>query len=93
MSFIFPIIIHTFPLSRPKVKAPPQDILLKLQKEQSFKENSEESSKFVFKLGLSKLKCCLLMNGIVLDSSEVLSLIGAPNSYAKIKYLYWQYLL
>ncbi|CAK7357042.1 unnamed protein product [Dovyalis caffra] len=54
----------------PKVKAPPQEILLKLEKEQTYKELSQESSMFVFKLGLNKLQCCLLMNGLVFDSSE-----------------------
>ncbi|KAJ7002680.1 UDP-glucose:glycoprotein glucosyltransferase isoform X1 [Populus alba x Populus x berolinensis] len=54
----------------PKVKTPPQDILLKLAKEQTYKELSQESSMFVFKLGLNKLQCCLLMNGLVFDSSE-----------------------
>ncbi|KAF9685018.1 hypothetical protein SADUNF_Sadunf03G0010600 [Salix dunnii] len=54
----------------PKVKSPPQDILLKLAKEQTYKELSQESSLFVFKLGLNKLECCLLMNGLVFDSSE-----------------------
>ncbi|KAG5248502.1 UDP-glucose:glycoprotein glucosyltransferase [Salix suchowensis] len=54
----------------PKVKSPPQDILLKLAKEQTYKELSQESSMFVFKLGLNKLQCCLLMNGLVFDSSE-----------------------
>ncbi|RVX04636.1 UDP-glucose:glycoprotein glucosyltransferase [Vitis vinifera] len=54
----------------PKAKTPPQDILLKLQKEQNFKELSQESSIFVLELGLSKLQCCLLMNGLVFDTNE-----------------------
>lgn len=58
--------------SRPKVKSPPQDILLKLQQEHTLKEESEASSMFVFKLGLAKLKCSFLMNGLVFDSVEVL---------------------
>ncbi|XP_057977897.1 UDP-glucose:glycoprotein glucosyltransferase [Malania oleifera] len=62
----------------PKVKSPPQDILLKVEKEQTFKELSEESSMFVFKLGLAKLRCCLLMNGLVSDSNEE-ALINAMN--------------
>ncbi|MBA0815114.1 hypothetical protein Gohar_020885 [Gossypium harknessii] len=62
----------------PKAKSPPQEILLKLEKEQSFKELSQESSLFVFKLGVSKLQCCLLMNGLVFDSSED-ALINAMN--------------
>ncbi|GMJ03532.1 UDP-GLUCOSE:GLYCOPROTEIN GLUCOSYLTRANSFERASE, PRIORITY IN SWEET LIFE 2 [Hibiscus trionum] len=62
----------------PKVKSPPQEILLKLEKEQTHKELSQESSLFVFKLGVSKLQRCLLMNGLVLDSSEE-ALINAMN--------------
>lgn len=62
----------------PKVKSPPQDILLKLKKENTFKEVSEQSSMFVFKLGLAKLHCCLLMNGLVLDSGEE-ALMNAMN--------------
>lgn len=58
-------------LDRSKAKSPPQEILLKLEKEQTFKELSQESSLFVFKLGVGKLQCSLLMNGLVLDSSEV----------------------
>jgi hypothetical protein len=27
---------------------------------------------FVFKLGVAKLQCCLLINGLVFDSNEVL---------------------
>uniref|UniRef100_A0A2P2MAC6 Uncharacterized protein MANES_10G121900 n=1 Tax=Rhizophora mucronata TaxID=61149 RepID=A0A2P2MAC6_RHIMU len=53
-----------------KAKSPPQDILLKLERELTYKETSQESSMFVFKLGLSKLQCCLLMNGLVIDASE-----------------------
>ncbi|GLT63971.1 hypothetical protein SLA2020_364930 [Shorea laevis] len=62
----------------PKVKSPPQDILLKLEREKTFKEESQESSMFVFKLGVAKLQCCLLMNGLVFDSNEE-SLINAMN--------------
>ncbi|KAG7031020.1 UDP-glucose:glycoprotein glucosyltransferase, partial [Cucurbita argyrosperma subsp. argyrosperma] len=54
----------------PKTKSPPQDVLLKLEKEQTFKDLAEESSMFIFSRGLSKLECSLLMNGLVLDSSE-----------------------
>ncbi|XVF67689.1 hypothetical protein PTKIN_Ptkin10aG0141700 [Pterospermum kingtungense] len=61
-----------------KAKSPPQEILLKLEKEQTFKELSQESSFFVFKLGLGKLRCSLLMNGLVFDSSEE-ALINAMN--------------
>ncbi|XVE66939.1 hypothetical protein DITRI_Ditri08aG0119800 [Diplodiscus trichospermus] len=62
----------------PKAKSPPQEILLKLEKEQKFKELSQESSLFVFKLGVAKLQCSLLMNGLVFDSSEE-ALINAMN--------------
>ncbi|PSS19044.1 UDP-glucose:glycoprotein like [Actinidia chinensis var. chinensis] len=54
----------------PKATSPPQDTLLKLEKEQTFSELSQESSMFVFKLGLIKLRCCLLMNGLVIDANE-----------------------
>ncbi|RAL49511.1 hypothetical protein DM860_012944 [Cuscuta australis] len=54
----------------PQAKSPPQDTLLKLEKEHTFKEAAEESSLFVHKLGLSKLQCSLLMNGLVNDPSE-----------------------
>ncbi|KAI4296235.1 hypothetical protein L6164_036209 [Bauhinia variegata] len=54
----------------PKVKSPPQEILLRLEKEQKLKDLSQESSTFVFKLGLSKLQCSLLMNGLVFDPTE-----------------------
>ncbi|KAG6576980.1 UDP-glucose:glycoprotein glucosyltransferase, partial [Cucurbita argyrosperma subsp. sororia] len=62
----------------PKSKSPPQDVLLKLEKEQTYKDLAEESSMFTFSLGLSKLECSLLMNGLVFDSSEE-SLINAMN--------------
>ncbi|TQD80729.1 hypothetical protein C1H46_033699 [Malus baccata] len=62
----------------PNTKSPPQDLLLKLEKEQTFKELSLESSMFVFKLGLAKLQCCLLMNGLVLESNEE-ALINSMN--------------
>ncbi|KAF8723076.1 hypothetical protein HU200_022226 [Digitaria exilis] len=51
-------------------KSHPQDVLLKLQKENMYKEEAEESSRFVYKLGLYKLQCCLLMNGLVHESNE-----------------------
>ncbi|KAK7246869.1 hypothetical protein RIF29_41739 [Crotalaria pallida] len=54
----------------PKVKTPPQGILLKLENDQKLKELSQESSMHVFKLGLSKLQCSLLMNGLVIDPTE-----------------------
>lgn len=56
---------------RPQAKTPPQDTLLKLEKEHTFKELSEESSLFVSKLGLAKKQCCLLFNGLVHDPTEV----------------------
>lgn len=78
-------------LCRPTAKSPPQDILLKLEKEKPFGELSQESSNFVFKLGLAKLQSCLLMNGLVYDSSEVLlKLVGT--CYYVISYLYMQLL-
>ncbi|KAF8672264.1 hypothetical protein HU200_049461 [Digitaria exilis] len=52
-------------------KSHPQDVLLKLQKENMYKEEAEESSRFVYKLGLYKLQCCLLMNGLVHESNEI----------------------
>ncbi|XP_012568016.1 UDP-glucose:glycoprotein glucosyltransferase [Cicer arietinum] len=62
----------------PKVKSPPQEILLKLEKDPELKELSQESSKLVFKLGLSKIKCPLLMNGLVIDPNEE-ALLNALN--------------
>ncbi|MED6143169.1 hypothetical protein PIB30_003873 [Stylosanthes scabra] len=54
----------------PKVKSHPQEMLLKLEKDQNLKKLSHESSMHVFKLGLSKLQCSLLMNGLVIDPTE-----------------------
>ncbi|XP_058771792.1 UDP-glucose:glycoprotein glucosyltransferase-like [Vicia villosa] len=62
----------------PKVKSPPQEILLKLKKEPELKELSQESSKIVFKLGLSKIQCSLLMNGLFIDPTEE-ALLNALN--------------
>ncbi|KAK3011338.1 hypothetical protein RJ639_011725, partial [Escallonia herrerae] len=62
----------------PKAKSPPQDTLLKLEKEQTFNELSQESSVFIFKLGLAKLQCCLLMNGLVHEPNEE-ALLNAMN--------------
>ncbi|KAK1548954.1 hypothetical protein Q3G72_001893 [Acer saccharum] len=62
----------------PKAKSPPQDLLLKLENEQTFKEHAQDSSMFVFKLGLDKMQCCLLMNGLVYDSNEE-TLMNAMN--------------
>ncbi|KAG9141867.1 hypothetical protein Leryth_013981 [Lithospermum erythrorhizon] len=63
----------------PQAKSRPQDTLLKLQKEQTYSEQSHESSMFVFKLGLTKLECCLLMNGLVYESTEEEILLNAMN--------------
>ncbi|KAK4757504.1 hypothetical protein SAY87_018805 [Trapa incisa] len=62
----------------PKTKTPPQDLLLKLEKDKSFKELSWESSLSVFKLGLANMHCVLLMNGLVLDANEE-ALVNAMN--------------
>lgn len=62
----------------PKAKTRPQDTLLKLESEQSFHEESQQSSLQVFKLGLAKLECSLLMNGLVHNSNEN-ALLSAMN--------------
>nr|XP_043627577.1 UDP-glucose:glycoprotein glucosyltransferase [Erigeron canadensis] len=62
----------------PTSKSPPQDTLLKLETEQSFRESSQESSLFVFKLGMGKLECSLLMNGLVHSYNEE-ALMSAMN--------------
>ncbi|WVY92629.1 hypothetical protein V8G54_031717 [Vigna mungo] len=54
----------------PKVKSPPQEILVKLEKDPELKKLSQESSMLAFKLGLSKTDCSLLMNGLVIDPTE-----------------------
>ncbi|KAI7751028.1 hypothetical protein M8C21_007077 [Ambrosia artemisiifolia] len=61
-----------------KAKTPPQDTLLKIEKDQSFSESSQASSLFVFKLGLAKLECSLLMNGLVHNYDEE-ALMNAMN--------------
>lgn len=80
--FLLTVLIHSYSIiglniltifCRPKVKSPPQEILLKLEKEPELKELSQESSKLVFKLGLSKIQCSLLMNGLVVDPNEVMT--------------------
>ncbi|KAH9602156.1 hypothetical protein KSS87_023287 [Heliosperma pusillum] len=58
----------------PKSKSHPQDALLKLDEEKTFLDVAQKSSLFVFQLGLSKRKCCLLLNGLVYDSNEVAEL-------------------
>ncbi|GFP99210.1 UDP-glucose:glycoprotein glucosyltransferase [Phtheirospermum japonicum] len=62
----------------PAVKSPPQDTLLKLEKEQTWNELSQEGSVSAFKLGLTKLGCSLLFNGLVHESNEE-SLLNAMN--------------
>jgi UDP-glucose:glycoprotein glucosyltransferase len=64
-------IVVSFCLCRSKAKSPPQDVLLSIQQENKFKEEAEESSLFSFKIGLYKLGCSLLMNGLVHEASEV----------------------
>ncbi|THU65445.1 hypothetical protein C4D60_Mb05t03700 [Musa balbisiana] len=61
-----------------KAKSPPHDTLLKLEKELTYKEEADGSSLFVFKLGLSRLECCLLMNGLVYEANQEAS-INAMN--------------
>lgn len=63
-------LIVVFPF-RPKVKTPPQDTLLRLEKDQTLNELSVESSLFAFKLGLANHECSLLMNGLVYEPNEV----------------------
>ncbi|KAK4837948.1 hypothetical protein QYF36_009741 [Acer negundo] len=55
-------------LTKGKISSP--RLITKLEKGQTFKEHAQDSSMFVFKLGLAKMQCCLLMNGLVYDSSE-----------------------
>uniref|UniRef100_A0A7N0UES8 UDP-glucose:glycoprotein glucosyltransferase n=1 Tax=Kalanchoe fedtschenkoi TaxID=63787 RepID=A0A7N0UES8_KALFE len=62
----------------PKSADPPQDMLLKLVKDHRIKELSQESSMFVFKMGLAEQQCCLLFNGLVYESSEE-ALLNAMN--------------
>ncbi|KAK7302415.1 hypothetical protein RJT34_13304 [Clitoria ternatea] len=62
----------------PKVKTSPQETLLKLEKDPELKKFSQESSMLVFKLGLSKIHCTLLMNGLVIDPNEE-ALLNALN--------------
>lgn len=56
---------------RSRVKTPPQDTLLRLEKDQALNELSVESSLYAFKLGLANLECTLLMNGLVSEANEV----------------------
>ncbi|XP_042473077.1 UDP-glucose:glycoprotein glucosyltransferase-like [Zingiber officinale] len=57
----------------------PQDVLLKLEKESTYKDEVEGSSNFVLKLGLSSLECCFLMNGLVHDEVSEEASINAMN--------------
>ncbi|PIN18202.1 UDP-glucose:glycoprotein glucosyltransferase [Handroanthus impetiginosus] len=62
----------------PRAKSPPQDTLLRLEKDQTLNELSHESTMFAFKLGLAKLECSLLFNGLVYEPNEE-ALINAMN--------------
>lgn len=53
-----------------KSNSPPQEILLKMKNELTFKERADQSTFFVYKLGLSRMQPCLLMNGLVYGSSQ-----------------------
>ncbi|PKU85714.1 UDP-glucose:glycoprotein glucosyltransferase [Dendrobium catenatum] len=46
-------------ICRAKAKSPPQDMLLKVEKEPKYKEEAEGTTHFVYKLGLSKLRLSL----------------------------------
>lgn len=63
-------------ICRPKANSPPQDMLLKIQREHMYVEEAKGSSLFVLKLGLAKLRCCLLMNGLVHESTEVSNFVS-----------------
>ncbi|KAL8168345.1 hypothetical protein V2J09_009844 [Rumex salicifolius] len=62
----------------PKSKSLPQDLLLKLEKEKTYKDEAQKSSIFVTEMGFSRRGCTLLMNGLVFDASEE-ALITAMN--------------
>ncbi|KAL8535987.1 hypothetical protein ACS0TY_011576 [Phlomoides rotata] len=62
----------------PRVISPPQDTLLRVEKDQNLNELFQESSMFAFKLGLTTLECSLLMNGLVHEPNEE-ALINAMN--------------
>ncbi|CAA0841506.1 UDP-glucose\\x3aglycoprotein glucosyltransferase [Striga hermonthica] len=62
----------------PTAKSPPQDTLLRIEKEQTWNELSHESSISAFKLGLTQLKCSLLFNGLVSEPNEE-ALLNAMN--------------
>lgn len=68
-----------------KAKSPPQEMLLELEREPKYKDKAKESSLFVFKLGLSKLHCCLLMNGLVHESSETASMNAMNEELPRIQ--------
>ncbi|KAL9229315.1 hypothetical protein vseg_004797 [Gypsophila vaccaria] len=69
----------------PKSKSHPQDALLKLDEEKTFLDVAQKSSMFVFQLGLSKRKCCLLLNGLVYDSNEEALLNGMNEELPRIQ--------
>ncbi|KAI5067704.1 hypothetical protein GOP47_0018232 [Adiantum capillus-veneris] len=56
---------------RSRVKSPPEEILLKLEKGSDYEENVLKSTLFVYKLGLQELQPCLLMNGVVHTSTSL----------------------
>ncbi|KAK1287551.1 UDP-glucose:glycoprotein glucosyltransferase [Acorus calamus] len=62
-----------------KAKSPPQETLLKIEKDLELKQKADESSLFIFKLGLSKLECSMLMNGLIYETSEG-ALMNAMNA-------------
>ncbi|KAL0920817.1 hypothetical protein M5K25_009987 [Dendrobium thyrsiflorum] len=68
-----------------KAKSPPQDMLLKVEKEPKYKEEAEGTTHFVYKLGLSKLQCCLLLNGLVHEPSEDSSLSAMNEELPRIQ--------
>ncbi|KAK1310475.1 UDP-glucose:glycoprotein glucosyltransferase [Acorus calamus] len=62
-----------------KAKSPPQETLLKIEKDLELKQKADESSLFIFNLGLSKLECSMLMNGLIYETSEG-ALMNAMNA-------------
>ncbi|XP_074311136.1 UDP-glucose:glycoprotein glucosyltransferase-like [Silene latifolia] len=69
----------------PKSKSHPQDALLKLDEEKTFLDVAQKSSLFVFQLGLSKRRCCLLLNGLVYDSNEEALLNGMNDELPRVQ--------
>ncbi|KAG0448863.1 hypothetical protein HPP92_027626 [Vanilla planifolia] len=68
-----------------RAKSLPHETLLELEKESNFKEKVEGSSHFVYKLGLYKLHCCLLLNGLVHESSEDSSINAMNEELSRIQ--------